>query len=552
MFKYDEIVEIEVLEESEICYDIMLLEKDVFLGEPNFIAQDIVVHNCKMDEEYINRKRGLTNYEIPEVLQKILGNTYGIMVYQEQIMQILSIVGKIPLRDCYQVIKAISKKKIDGFKKYKDKFIENGQKTLGKSQKELEEYWILIESFAGYGFNAAHATGYSYLSARQLYLKSHYPIEFYCSSLICKDADEKKREYITEAINHGVEVCALDINKSKETFAIVDEKIYIGFSNIKGIGEDKAKRIVEMQPYANFEDFLERYGTEANVVKALIGLRVFKDADPIILYKYWLKFAEYKKSVKEKEKRFLANEESCFEKLKELVPNGMKKALSNLPKLTPVIFQTAIEHMDNKQFKNKDEIMQEVRKLHKKYMSSILRNKNSSEKLESPKLDSLDYDSIEIDDPKMMPHLKSKDSADFAFYGFIWDNKVRSVPKYKPNCNFETMKQKNLHEPLAYYQLMGVVTEVSIKKLKSNKGMFANVMIMDDNFELGRVTFWQDDYERFQEELKIGNCISIQTTPAPDGYPGYNFYGPPKHKRYLLPKKHLDYRFIVLEEKEDG
>jgi DNA polymerase-3 subunit alpha len=107
----------------------------------------------KMDQEYVLRKKGLKKFEMPEILEPYLGKTYSVMIYQEQVMQILNIVGKIPLRDCYQVIKAISKKKLSAFQKYKDKFIENGQKTLGKSKADMEEYWNQVESFAGYGFN---------------------------------------------------------------------------------------------------------------------------------------------------------------------------------------------------------------------------------------------------------------------------------------------------------------------------------------------------------------------------------------------------------------
>ncbi len=504
-----------------------------------------------MDQEYVLRKNGLKKFDMPDIVKNIVGVTYGILIYQEQVMQIFNVVGKIPLRDCYQVIKAISKKKVSAFQKYQEKFIENGQITLGKSKKEVEEYFELLKSFSAYGFNRSHAVSYSVLSARQLYLKSHYPIEFYCSSLICKDADEKKREYITEAINHGIEVCGLDINKSKETFSILDNKIYIGFSNIKGVGEDKAKRIVELQPYTNFEDFLERYGTEANVAKALIGLRVFQDADPVTLYKYWIAYAEYKKSVKDKEKRFLVNEESCFEKLKEFVPNGMKTALNGLSKLTPAIFQTAMEHMEKKEFENKVEIMHEVKKLHKKYMTSFLRFNTTIAQLVAPKIGSFDSDKIVIDDPKMEPNLHSKESADVAFYGFIWENKVRSLSKYKKDRNFDTMRSKNLNDPLEYYSVMGMITEV-IKK-KTAKGIsYAQVCLMDDNFEIGRVTFWQDDFERFEQELKVGYCISIQAIPAPNGIPGFNFYGPPKHKRHLLPKKNLDYRLVSLEDGKNG
>ena len=105
------------------------------------------------DEKYVNRKKGKENYEVPEILQDALGKTYGLFIYQEQVMQVLNIVGKIPLRDCYQVIKAISKKNLSAFQKFKDKFVENGQETLGHSKEQMEEYWNTIEAWAGYGFN---------------------------------------------------------------------------------------------------------------------------------------------------------------------------------------------------------------------------------------------------------------------------------------------------------------------------------------------------------------------------------------------------------------
>lgn len=505
----------------------------------------------KMDEEYVQRKKGLKKYEIPEILKPVLESSYGILIYQEHIMKILNIVGKIPLRDCYQVIKAISKKKLSAFIKYKDKFVENGQQTLGWTKKEIEDYWQLIESFSGYGFNLSHATAYSYISARQLFLKSHYPLEFYTSSLICKDDDDKKREYITEAINHGVEVCPIHINKSKDTFCIVDDKIYIGFSNIKGIGEEKAKRIVQLQPYVNFEDFLERYGCEANVLKPLIGLRVFDDAQPEKLYKFWIKFTEQKKQIKDKEKRFEVNVSNMLDSLKEIVPNGMKLVLEKFGKLNENVFEVILKHLESANKKEYQVIIKQVLVLQKKYITALSRFKNSSEKIEKLTLDHFDDSGIQIDDAKMIPLLENEDSASIAYYGFVWNNKVRKLLQYKPGFNFENLKFKQLNDEQSFYSVMGLITDISQKKFKSGNGSFASMTLMDDNFETGRVTIWQDDYERFKEELKTGNCISIQLVPSNNGYPGYTFYGPPRHKRHLLPKKNLDYRLILLEGNKD-
>ena len=389
----------------------------------------------------------------------------------------------------------------------------------------------------------SHATSYSYLSSRQLYLKSHYPIEFFTSSLINQDNDDKKREYITEAINHGVEVCELDINKSKETFSIVDEKIYIGFSNIKGIGEEKAKKIVETQPYISFQDFLDRYGTEANVVKALLGLRVFKEADPIILYKFWEKYTEYKKQVKDREKRFEATRSGMLQDMCDILPEDMRRALSKFPALTKEIMSKVIEYVEKRGL---DELKGICAGIKKKLDASYTRFETNGKKVIPPNFDTCCGKEVEIDDEKMIPLLKSKDKADIAFYGFIWENKVKQLKDYKPGFNWEQVKFKAINRPMSFYSVMGFITQVHVQSMK-NGGKFANVSLADDNFEENKVVFWDEDRERFQEELKAGNCISIQVVPSNNGRPGYVFYGPPKHQRYKLPKKNLDYRLIVLE-----
>jgi DNA polymerase III alpha subunit len=107
----------------------------------------------KMDEMFIRRKKGEEKYEVHPALEKFLGNTYNVILYQEQAMQYIGYVGKIPEAHLYDIIKAISKKKIEKFKKFKEQFITNGQETLGLSQEEMVKKWDEIEAWAGYGFN---------------------------------------------------------------------------------------------------------------------------------------------------------------------------------------------------------------------------------------------------------------------------------------------------------------------------------------------------------------------------------------------------------------
>lgn len=109
--------------------------------------------SAKMDKTFCERKKNPKSYKLHPILRPILRNTYGVMCFQEQVMQILNVVGKIPLIHCEKVRKAISKKKVEQFIKYKDMFIENGQKTLGISKEEIEKLWEQIVFFSGYGFN---------------------------------------------------------------------------------------------------------------------------------------------------------------------------------------------------------------------------------------------------------------------------------------------------------------------------------------------------------------------------------------------------------------
>jgi DNA polymerase III alpha subunit len=485
-----------------------------------------------MDETYCLRKRGRQEYEIPEILEGVLRKTYGVILYQEQIMQILSIVGKIPLRDCYQVIKAISKKKKEGFEKYKDKFIENGQITLGKSKEEVEKYFDLIESFAGYGFNLAHATSYSYISAKQLYLKAHYPLEFYAATLMCEQDDEKIREYITEAENHGVEVCNLDLNKSKDNFSIQENKIYVGFSNIKGIGEDKAKKIVEMHPYAGFEDFLARFGTEANVLRALIPLRTFKDAEPEILYKFWIAYSEHTKKCKDKQKRF---EVSCKKIIEEA--SSIDSSISVDNKDIDISIISNIKLNDPL----KADLLESCRK---KLVKTRTRNVTTA--LQAPSMAEFKPEEYEVEDKEVLSLLRDKEKAQLAYFGFVWENELKNLPEYVQDRNFESFSIASEQGAKIGVVLVKVLA-VNVKKFKNNKGQFVSLHVMDDSFGEGKITVWDDDYQRFKDEMKAGNYISIQITPPSGGFPSYTFYSPPRHERYKLPKdKSKDFRLLVL------
>jgi DNA polymerase-3 subunit alpha len=256
-------------------------------------------------------------------MEPILGKTYGVMVFQEQVMEILRVVGNIPDMHTEKVRKAISKKKVAQFIKYKEMFVLNGMKNLGVNEDFVLDLWDQIESFAEYGFNKSHSYAYTYISARLLWLKAHYPLEFYTATLMCESDDNKFREYKLDAAYHDVEIMPVDINKSKVNFHIEDDKVYFGFQNIKKIGTAVAERIVENQPYDSFRDFLDRFGTDATVLKALCAIGVFDALEPDYTHMHLRKFHEfykdYLKKIISRDKRFQSSLDNKDMELRELL-----------------------------------------------------------------------------------------------------------------------------------------------------------------------------------------------------------------------------------------
>ena len=187
-------------------------------------------------------------------------------------------------------------------------FLINGQKTLNANLDFVEALFDQIAAFAEYGFNLSHATAYTYISSSLLWLKAHYPLEFYTAILMCEKDADKFKDYCVDAASHGVIVKPVDINKSDKNFKIVGDEIYFGFSNIKGIGKEDAKKIVSQQPYKSFVDFVERFGPSIKVLKPLISIGVFDELEPkhdhLTLFKFAVFYQKLKQSRAGTKKRY--------------------------------------------------------------------------------------------------------------------------------------------------------------------------------------------------------------------------------------------------------
>jgi DNA polymerase III subunit alpha len=219
-----------------------------------------------MVDAYVNRKHGREKPTYQHALmEEVLEETYGVMVYQEQVMRVLNKLGGIELASAYACIKAISKKNKDIIDKRKAEFIQ-GSQDRGVSAKTAQEIFDLIVQFAGYGFNKSHSAAYALLGYQTAYLKAHYTPEFMASLLTSEVEDGNKRdimvEHIADARKLGVEVLPPDAQTCEPNFTVEDGKILFGLVAIKGLGRGAAEEIMrarkEAGPFKDLFDFCER------------------------------------------------------------------------------------------------------------------------------------------------------------------------------------------------------------------------------------------------------------------------------------------------------
>ncbi len=221
-----------------------------------------------MVDDYIAVKHGQKQPEYKHAVMKdVLGETHGVMVYQEQVMLILNRLGGISLADAYKCIKAISKKKLPIIAQYRGEFVA-GSMTQGLRKGEAEEIFSLIEKFAGYGFNKSHSTAYAKIAYMTAYLKAHYPVEFMAALL---SGDIPARNYKTKdpLVEHmedcrrmNIEVVPPDVNGSHGDFTVAAGKIHYGLTATKGCSAGAAAAIAAARqsggPFRDIFNLCER------------------------------------------------------------------------------------------------------------------------------------------------------------------------------------------------------------------------------------------------------------------------------------------------------
>lgn len=211
---------------------------------------------------FIARKHGREQYQIPDqALQNILGPTYGVLVYQEQVMQVASAMAGFTLGEADLLRRAMSKKISSVMESMRTKFMQ-GAVANGFTKERAAQVFDYIDQFANYGFNRSHAVAYSMLAFELAYLKCHYPTAFYAALMSAENNLTKLRQHIDNARQLGVRVKGPKINISGADFTLDHGQLYFGLANIKGVRRDFIAALEEERqkrgPFADFRDFINR------------------------------------------------------------------------------------------------------------------------------------------------------------------------------------------------------------------------------------------------------------------------------------------------------
>lgn len=216
-----------------------------------------------MAEDFIKRKHGKIPVEYPHPsLEPILKETYGVILYQEQVMQIASVMGGFSLGQADMLRRAMGHKEPEILQQNRETFVD-GAVANGVNDRTANYVFDLMVHFAGYGFNKSHSVCYGWIAWQTAYLKAHYRPEFMAAMMTCYNGDrDKVSRYISDTRRAGVVIAAPDVNLSEAYFSVKGDKILFGLDGIQNVGEGAVRSIIEARkqggPFKSLSDFVER------------------------------------------------------------------------------------------------------------------------------------------------------------------------------------------------------------------------------------------------------------------------------------------------------
>ena len=275
----------------------------------------------KMIPDFIAGKHGTKKitYELPQ-LEPILKETYGIILYQEQVMQIANVIGGYTMSQADTLRKVMGKKKVADMEKEKPRFLEGAKKNKIPENK-AKIIWEQMEKFAEYGFNKSHSAAYAMITYQTAYLKAHYPVEFMAALLTSeKDNRDKIIKHMSNCKEMGIDILPPDINESEKDFSISGDHIRFGLTAVKNVGEAAIESVIAVRKEAKFStfiDFLTRVDlrkVNKKVIESLIQCGAFDSLG----YKRSQLMLHYEKAMEEaqrSQKERQSNQSSFFDQL---------------------------------------------------------------------------------------------------------------------------------------------------------------------------------------------------------------------------------------------
>lgn len=214
--------------------------------------------------DYIKGKKDPSTVRFPhKLLEEVCRETYGVMVYQEQVMEAAKVIAGYSLGGADMLRRAMGKKDPEAMAKERGKFVDGAKKLHGMDERTADAIFDILNKFAGYGFNKSHSAAYALLSYQTAFLKANYPVEFMAAMLSSELGNsDKVAHFIAECEAMGLTVMGPDVNESRDMFTPLGGKIRFGLAGVKGVGELAAQRIIAEReangPYKDFEDFASR------------------------------------------------------------------------------------------------------------------------------------------------------------------------------------------------------------------------------------------------------------------------------------------------------
>ena len=410
-------------------------------------------------DSFIKRKHGQEKIEYPHpLLEKILKNTYGIIVYQEQVMQVAQVIAGYSLAQADILRKAMGKKKPEEMAKQKSVFIKGCKDNNNIDETKATEIFSMMETFAQYGFNKAHSTAYSVIAFQTGYLKAHYPVEFMTASLInAQNNIESIIPLINDCKRMEIKINGPSVNDSNYDFDINDKgEICYGLLGVKGVGEAATKCIIDTRnKYGVFKDifdFTEKVDLRTINKKTLESLALSGSLDCL-------------KSGNRRQYLFIEKEVSFIEKLISYT-NIYKEQLNDIKA---------------------------------SLFGSEMNNMSFLKRPEMPNCE--EYNHLDL--------LKlEKEYVGFYISGHPLE-KYRELFNKNCTCNSKILNTNidEIEEDINYDKaiIAGIITEVNIKLTKTNKQY--GIITLEDFKGDVRITLFGQTFENYKNILRVGEII---------------------------------------------